>query len=201
MRESLRHRLTYANVMSTVAVFVALGGSSYAAVSISGRDIRNRSISASKVKRNALTGLQIRESTLGRVNRARLADNSFQLQGFGAADFKVRCPSDTYPTANVCVERTPRPPEAYDTAVRTCDQVGAPAGPGRRLPTHGELRAALTALDLAAGGELTSHVYASSTSAGQLDVLYVTNAVGDGALVPNTSAGRRAYRCVTVPLN
>ena len=32
MIDKLRQRLTYANVMSTLAVFIALGGSSYAAL-------------------------------------------------------------------------------------------------------------------------------------------------------------------------
>ena len=36
---NLRQRLTYANVMSTLAVFVALGGSSYAALQIDSADI------------------------------------------------------------------------------------------------------------------------------------------------------------------
>ena len=31
MLRQIRNRLTYANVMSTLAVFIALGGSSYAA--------------------------------------------------------------------------------------------------------------------------------------------------------------------------
>ena len=67
MRPRIRHRLSYANVMSTVAVFIALGGSSYAAVTLSGSDIKHRSIPATKMKRNTLTGLEIRESRLGRV--------------------------------------------------------------------------------------------------------------------------------------
>lgn len=201
MHEPLRRRLTYANVMSTLAVFIALGGSSYAAVSISGSSIKNRSITASKVKRNTLTGLQIRESTLGRVNRARVADNSFQLQGFGAADFKIRCPADTYPIADVCVERATRPEAAYGSAVLTCLDIGRPAGPGRRLATHGELQAALTAFALTQGGELTSHVYPSTTVPGDLDVLYVTSSAGEVALTPNSFAGRKAYRCVADPLN
>ncbi len=33
----MRSRLTYANVMSTLAVFIALGGSSYAAVQLNGQ--------------------------------------------------------------------------------------------------------------------------------------------------------------------
>jgi hypothetical protein len=39
MRKKLRQRLSYANVMSTVAVFIALGGSSYAALQIGSDDI------------------------------------------------------------------------------------------------------------------------------------------------------------------
>jgi len=62
--KSLRQRLTYANVMSTLAVFIALGGSSYAAVKINGANLKNRSISAGKVKRNTLTGREIRECGL-----------------------------------------------------------------------------------------------------------------------------------------
>ena len=63
---SLRRRLTYANVMSTLAVFVALGGSSYAALqidsadiannSVRGVDVRNRTLGERDIKRNALGG-------------------------------------------------------------------------------------------------------------------------------------------------
>jgi hypothetical protein len=61
--------------------------------------------------------------------------------------------------------------------------------------------AALTALQLAPGGELTSSVYPSASNPGQLDVLYVTDQVGSAALTPNTGAGSKAFRCVTDPLN
>ncbi len=64
MLERLRARLTYANVMATLAVFIALGGSSYAAVTISGSTIKKRSIAGTKLKRNTLAGAQIRESRL-----------------------------------------------------------------------------------------------------------------------------------------
>jgi hypothetical protein len=178
-----------------------MGGSSYAAVAISGASIKNRSISASKLKKNTLTGLQIRESTLARVTRARVADNAARLEGLGAADFKIRCPADTYPMADVCVERTPRPETFYSSAVRQCSNVGTPAGPGRRLPTHAEMLAALTAFDPGPGGELTSHVYPSTAKPGQLDVLYVTDKGGSVALTPETTAGRKAYGCVADPLN
>ena len=105
MLTKLRQRLTYANVMSTLAVFIALGGSSYAALTISGNSIKNRSIPAKKLKRNSITNREVNESRLSRVPRAKRAD---RLGSFTAADLKVRCPSDTFPIADVCVERTPR---------------------------------------------------------------------------------------------
>jgi hypothetical protein len=192
-----KKRLRYANVMSTLAVFIALGGSSYAAMTINGNSIKNRSISAKKLKRNTITGREIRESRLGRVNRAKRADT---LGGLTADDLKIRCPGDTFPQADVCIERAPRLPASYHSALNTCLTVGTPAGPGRRLPTHGELMAGLSAVSLAPGGELTSDVYPSATP-GQLDVLYVTDRVGSVALTTDTGAGAKPFRCVTDPLN
>ena len=125
MRQKLRQRLTYANVMSTLAVFIALGGSSYAAVTISGASIKNRSIPAKKLKRNAITGNEVRESRLSRVRRAKTAD---RIGGFTAAELRVHCPGDTFPIADACVERAPRPASSYGSAVLQCAQVGTPAG-------------------------------------------------------------------------
>jgi RNA polymerase sigma factor (sigma-70 family) len=202
-----RNNWSYTNVMSTIAVFVALGGSSYAALqvdsadiannSVRGVDVRNRSITERELRRNTLGGRSIRESRLGRVPRARNAD---RLGGVTAAELVVRCPSGTFAIADVCVETTPRSAAAYGTAVIQCAATDVPAGPGRRLPTHGELLAALSGVQLAPGGELTAEVYPSST-AGQLDVLYVTDQGGSVAVTPNTFAGGKAFRCVADPLN
>jgi hypothetical protein len=193
----LRHHLTYANVMATVAVCIALGGSSYAALTISGSDIKNRTIAGKKMKRNTLTGKQIRESRLARVPRARNAD---RLNGATATSLRIRCPSGTFPSADVCVERTARRPASYGSAVLECALAGTPAGPGRRLPTHGELMAALTAVTLAPGGELTSEVFPDS-SPGALTVLFITNQVGSVAMTTDTGGGGKAFRCVADPLN
>ena len=69
----LRDRLTYANVVATLALFIALGGSSYAVSQISGSQIRNASIAGKKLKRNTLGGKRIKESRLGTVPSARNA--------------------------------------------------------------------------------------------------------------------------------
>src|SRR4029453_18792965 len=100
VRRKFRPQLTYANVMSTLAVFIALGGSSYAAVTISGSDLKHRSVVGSKLKRNTLTGAEIRESRLGRGPRAVLAD---RLGEAATADLKVKCPTDMFPIAGTCI--------------------------------------------------------------------------------------------------
>ena len=56
---SLRDRLTYANVMATIAVFLALGGASWAAVKLP----RN-SVGSAQLKRGAVTGAKVRNGSL-----------------------------------------------------------------------------------------------------------------------------------------
>src|SRR3954471_12214522 len=60
MSRKLRSRLTFANVMSCVAVFIALGGTGYAAVklpknSVGSKQIKKNAVSSSKVKNGSLT--------------------------------------------------------------------------------------------------------------------------------------------------
>jgi len=64
-RSALRWpRLTYANVMATAAVFLALAGSAVAISSINGAQIRDRSIPGDKLKRNDVTGQEVKEQSL-----------------------------------------------------------------------------------------------------------------------------------------
>jgi hypothetical protein len=71
----IRRHLSYANVMATLALLVALGGGAYAIERVSSReivngtiksiDLRNRkAVRAADVKRNGLRGKQIDEQTL-----------------------------------------------------------------------------------------------------------------------------------------
>jgi hypothetical protein len=69
MTRRIRSALSYSNVVSTLCLFVLLGGSAYAASSglIDGKKLEPRSIPAKAVKKNALTGAEINERKLGRV--------------------------------------------------------------------------------------------------------------------------------------
>jgi len=208
----LRHHLTYANVTATLALFIALGGSSYAAFrvgsreiadnSIRSRDVRNHSLTRHDLARNTLDGSVIRESRLGLVPQAASALDADRLGGLAAADLKLKCPSDTHALADVCVETQARPPTPYGSAVVICADAGAAGTPGRRLPTYGELFLALAGSNLGPGGELTSEVFhTSSTPPGQVDLLYVTTQGGSVDVTPNTAAGAKAFRCVADPSN
>jgi hypothetical protein len=201
MFNRLRGRLTYANVVATLALFIALSGSSYAVSQISGSQIRNASIAGKKLKRNTLGGKRIKESRLGTVPSAR---NARRIGGLTAQELLLRCPQGTLAAADVCVETQARAPAIYSGAVGECGTTDGPPRPGRRLPTHGELRRAFD-LDqmgpISPGGELTSEVYPSGSSSGQLEVLYMTNEVGNVGLVPDGPGGERAFRCVADPLN
>jgi hypothetical protein len=66
MLAKLRSRLSYSNVMATVAVFVALGGTSYAiaAGSIGTREIKNSSVRSKDIRNNDVRGRDVRNGTI-----------------------------------------------------------------------------------------------------------------------------------------
>ena len=76
MRFPRLRRPSPALVIAVLALVVALGGSAYAVSQINGSTIKRRSIPGDRIRNNALTGTQINEARLGRVNEARNAINS-----------------------------------------------------------------------------------------------------------------------------
>lgn len=92
---SRRPRLSYANVVSTVALFVALGGTAVATGvidgkkikrgSITGKQIKARSVPGGDLRPDSVRGKQIREASLGKVPRSRLADSAQFASRAGSA--------------------------------------------------------------------------------------------------------------------
>ncbi len=69
MLHRVRSRLTYANVMSTVGVFIALGGTSYAALtlprnSVGSSQIRAKAVGGSELRSRAVTSRVIRDGSV-----------------------------------------------------------------------------------------------------------------------------------------
>jgi hypothetical protein len=89
----IRQRLTYANVMSSIAVFLVLGGgAAYAAKKISTKKIdsgqlKGASVTAAKIKRGAVTASKIRKGAVkankiskGAVTNVKLANGAVTLE-------------------------------------------------------------------------------------------------------------------------
>jgi hypothetical protein len=85
--KQIRKRLTYANVMSSIAVFLILGGATaFAAKKIGANQlkansvitgkIKKEAVTTSKIKTDAVTGAKVKESSLGEVPSALNATNA-----------------------------------------------------------------------------------------------------------------------------
>jgi hypothetical protein len=157
MRRRIRGSLTYANVMSTLAVFGMLAtGSAFAVSRIGTKDIKNGAITANKLHANAvttqtirngavtaakvashsLTGANILVSSLGVVPSATSATNATNLGGSPPATYRDHCPSGMALTGagkDLCVDTSDRA-----TNVVWSDAANACAAVRLRLPTVGE---------------------------------------------------------------
>ncbi len=70
----IRKRLTYANVMSSIAVFLILGGATaVAAKKIGSNGLKPNSVTTAKIKKNAVTTSKLKNSS---VNTSKLANNA-----------------------------------------------------------------------------------------------------------------------------
>jgi hypothetical protein len=112
--------LSFSNVVACLALFIALGGTVYAAGKISGKQIKqsslpgnrikpktippNRikpsSLTARQVKPNSLTGAQIDQKTLTGVSAAALADVQYESTtlelNWRTAPATANCPAESY---------------------------------------------------------------------------------------------------------
>ncbi len=112
MLRGIRSRLTYANVVSTVAVFVALGGASYAAVklpknSVGGAQIKKNAVTGAKVKDSSLTGADVKDKSLSAADFNGSVQGPAGSQGPAGLKGDTGAKGDTGPAGatNVVVRR------------------------------------------------------------------------------------------------
>jgi hypothetical protein len=92
---NLGRHLTFANVVACLALFIALGGASYAAMklpknSVGTRQIKNNAITGAKIQDGAITGSKVNVGSLGTVPLAARADSAGRADSSARADTAVR---------------------------------------------------------------------------------------------------------------
>ena len=85
MRENPRSKLSFANVTSALALFVALGGTSYAAItlprnSVGSKQVRSGAIGASELRKSAVRSSDVRDRSLQFRDISRSARDSLRGQ-------------------------------------------------------------------------------------------------------------------------
>ncbi|HET9592976.1 MAG TPA: hypothetical protein VFP17_08670 [Solirubrobacterales bacterium] len=79
--KKITKRLTYANVMSSIAVFLVLGGAAFAAAklpknSVGTKQLKKNAVTTQKIKNGAVTGAKVNVSGFPKVPSAASADNA-----------------------------------------------------------------------------------------------------------------------------
>ena len=160
-------KLNYANLMATIAVFIALAGSTYAALrvppnsvgtrqlkaaSVTTGKIANGAITAAKVAEHSLTGQEIDLSALGTVPSATdalSASDATTVNGHSAS-----CPSETTLIRGICFDSKSNPEAPnLEAAAEDCAQKGG------YLPTPMELYSTQGTLHLGSGLGPSQHQF------------------------------------------
>ena len=109
-----RPRLSYANVVATLALFVALGGTTYAAATIGASDIKQDAVRSRHIKNGAVKAADVDPGLV--------------------ASLRLHCPSGLQPAGDLCFEPTERTSHmAWQEATKICARAQL------RLPNAGEL--------------------------------------------------------------
>ena len=90
MLRIIRSRLTFANVVASLALFIAIGGTSYAALklpagSVGTKQLRNKAVTLGKISTSAKTALKGKTGPVGPVGPAGLAGAAGAAGATGAA--------------------------------------------------------------------------------------------------------------------
>ncbi len=203
---ALRDKLTYANVMASAAVFIALGGSAYAALrvppnSVGTRQIKagavttgklaNGAITAAKVAEHSLTGQDVDLNALGTVPMATSASQAANSDTVGG--HSASCPANTTLIRGLCFdsESNPEAPN-LEAAALDCSAKGG------WLPTPMQLYSTQGLLRLGNGLSASQHQFTDTLySAPGTNNSYTTIVVsGAGPPREQPAGDPSAYYCV-----
>lgn len=176
----IRRHLSYANVMATMAVFIALGGGAIAA----GVKLKANQVKAKNIKAGAVTEAKIADNA---VNASKIKPGVVGIE-HAKNSLHQNCPGGTTYQQGGCIEDAARATANWTTALTNCYNAGG------RLADTGEMAAFRARGGAIQGsGEWTVDISdINGTTATRLDV--------GGQPTPNGTATSNPYRCVFQPL-
>ena len=147
MARWLLSRLTYANVVSTLCLFLVLGGGAYAATRITGREIVNGSVRSADLRNNDVRGKDVRNGTIS----SRHVKNRSLLS------------SDFEPGSLPVGARGPAGPRGPNGSPDTGDQIRSKLG-----NAGGDLSGPYSNVQIVPGGVKTDDIEAGAVGRAQL---------------------------------
>jgi len=191
----MKIRPAHALVVALLAVVVAMAGTSYAAVQITSKQIKNNTIKSKDVKDGELTGKDVKDASL---TGADILDGSLTAADV-PAPAAPKCAADAFRLATGCLIKATRTVSTLNTALIDCNSLGG------RLPTLTEtkllpLSAALTSGVTWTGGALNQYEFTSEfVTTGAGDELKVVTTDFGGNTVFEDGATPRGHHCVVDP--
>jgi hypothetical protein len=174
----MKDRLSYANVMATIALFIALGGSAFAASKV----VKKNSVTSKSVKDGSLKGKDLAKGT---ITGDLVAKNTLTGDNINQGSLALPCPSGTTKAAGICFDSSERASQGLDGAMTTCGQAN------RFLPTVAELRTLHVQAGVSVNGEQASDL-------GQ-DTSHSALGTDSGIAISTDTSFARPFRCAVVP--
>jgi hypothetical protein len=180
----IRRHLTYANMMATLAVFIALGGAAVASVIITNN---------SQVDRGTISGHHPPSGDHPNIIGRSIAAND--LSAGLTSSLTAHCPSGyTHAAhADLCFEFNLRPGATYVNALSTC------AGAGGHLPNPGELAVAFDNLGVPQTNQWVADYWFFGTSSDPVGGMLNENDSRVIELNGEDPTLKVPYRCVSYP--
>jgi hypothetical protein len=179
--KQIRKRLTYANVMSSIAVFLVLGGATALAAKVGANQLKANSVKTGKIVKEAVTSGKIKNNA---VNGAKVKDGSLSAADLVAGTLTPKCPTGTVLAMGACFQSTPNAAATYENAIRICASVGG------RLPGVQELVGYTLTVATLPSAEQTGDLFSQETE-------FNVEPNGTRKLTATTTA--TPYRCVESP--
>src|SRR4051794_5462551 len=181
MLRRLRAHLTYANVMSTLAVFlIVAGGGAYAAAKLKPNSVRTKNIKNAAVTSEKLAN--------GAVTDTKIANGAVGLAGVSPS-LHLLCRAGTAYLQGACIQTSSAGPANWDNALAACLAAGG------RLPSPAEL---VTLVDRGVTNSQVEWTDIRSLD-GATQYAETVNLDGTGVVSLGITSNAQRYRCVFDP--